>query len=427
MGLFDFFKPKKSDLPKKRALNTLLGNVFFNKAYSNAERLYSDASSQIAVASAVRILSTSIASMPLGIYKIDVNGSKTLAKQHYLYKLLYRQPNPNLTSMEWRELMLNDLLYGGNHYCFLDYGIVGSKYVLKQIIPLSATSVNLRILDDYTVEYYVNGAKQERQNILHLKFNSKNGFTGASIIEQHRLAIDTMSQTEQYSNAFYRNGARLTGILETDNILHDEETFERMRSSFNELYGGVDNAYKVAVLEGGLKYKPISVSPRDAQYIEQKKYNIADVSRLFNVPLHMLAELDRATFSNIEQQNMEFVTHSLSPHMVRIEQSLMAQLLTPSDADRYIIEHDLSGLLKGDIETRYRVYQIARQNGLMSANEIRAREHLPPIDLGDEILVNSAMQTIRTIVEGGNVPNAQQGQDTTHANVSGDVGGTAQH
>lgn len=400
-----------SDNGKKQKRFSTLFNL------SNAFRYHASvdvAASQVAVAAAVRILAQSVSSLPLEIFKRS-NNTKVLATNHALYNILHNAPNDFMTSMEFRELMMNDLLYGGNFYALIKRDKVMD---VSALIPIDARCVQIGYAEGQAISpsYWVNGVPVPNSEILHLKLNSRDGIRGYSLIEQHRSALQGMADTEAYAAKFYENGARLSGVLEVDGVLEDEDVFNRMRESFQNLYGGVENAYKVALLEAGVKYKPISITPKDSQYIEQRKLQIADVSRMFNVPLHLLSEMDRATFSNIEHQSIEFVMFSLRPHLVRIEQSLMRQLLTTNERKVYLIEHNIDALLRGDAISRFNVYQIARQNGIMTANEIRSRENMPAIDGGDEMLVNGALYPVSSIDEKGGKSN-----DNKTTDVEGDT------
>ena len=204
-------------------------------------------------------------------------------------------------------------------------------------------------------------------------------------------AIGLAIAAEEYGSKFYANGAAPSGVLEHPGTLKDPS---KVRDSWTQTFGGSGNAHKIAVLEEGMKYTPISISPNEAQFLETRKFQINEIARIFRVPPHMVGDLEKSSFSNIEQQSLEFVKYTLEPWLVRWEQSMARVLISRSDKAQYFIKFNVDGLLRGDYQSRMSGYATARQNGWMSANDIRELENLDriPAELGGDLyLINGNM------------------------------------
>ena len=204
-------------------------------------------------------------------------------------------------------------------------------------------------------------------------------------------AIGLAIATEEFGSKFFANGAAPSGVLEHPGTIKDPQ---RVREAWQSQFGGSQNSGKIAVLEEGMKYTPISISPEQAQFLETRKFQINEIARIFRVPPHMLADLEKSSFSNIEQQSLEFVKYTLDPWVIRWEQSIQRTLLTPEEKKSYFVKFNVEGLLRGDYQSRMNGYATARQNGWMSANDIRELENLdriPTEDGGDLYLINGNM------------------------------------
>ena len=228
-------------------------------------------------------------------------------------------------------------------------------------------------------------------DVLHIPGLGFDGLVGYSPIAMAKNAIGLAIATEEYGAKFFANGATPGGLLEYPGVVKDPE---RVRDSWNRGFSGSQNAGKVAILEEGMKYTPISIAPEQAQFLETRKFQINEIARIFRVPPHMVGDLEKSSFSNIEQQSLEFVKYTLDPWVVRWEQSLSRALFTPDEKTCYFFKFNLEGLLRGDYQSRMNGYATARQNGWMSANDIRELENLdriPEEDGGDLYLVNGNM------------------------------------
>ena len=214
---------------------------------------------------------------------------------------------------------------------------------------------------------------------------------GYSPIAMAKNAIGMAIACEEYGAKFFANGAAPGGVLEHPGTIKDPQ---RVRESWQSTFGGSGNSNKIAVLEEGMKYTPIGISPEQAQFLETRKFQINEIARIFRVPPHMVGDLEKSSFSNIEQQSLEFVKYTLEPWLVRWEQSIQRILLSPEEKKSYFAKFNVEGLLRGDYASRMSGYATARQNGWMSANDIRELENMdriPAEEGGDLYLINGNM------------------------------------
>ena len=227
-------------------------------------------------------------------------------------------------------------------------------------------------------------------DVLHIPGLGFDGLVGYSPIAMAKNAIGLAIATEEYGAKFFANGATPGGILEYPGTVKNPEA---VRESWTKGFSR-NNSHKVAVLEEGMKYTPISISPNEAQFLETRKFQIDEIARIFRVPPHMVGDLEKSSFSNIEQQSLEFVKYTLEPWIIRWEQSINRALLSESEKAAYFVKFNVDGLLRGDYQSRMNGYATARQNGWMSANDIRELENLdliPPELGGDLYLINGNM------------------------------------
>ena len=231
--------------------------------------------------------------------------------------------------------------------------------------------------------------------VLHIPGLGFDGLVGYSPIAMAKNAIGMAIACEEYGAKFFANGAAPGGVLEHPGTIKDPQ---RVRESWQSTFGGSGNANKIAVLEEGMKYTPIGISPEQAQFLETRKFQINEIARIFRVPPHMVGDLEKSSFSNIEQQSLEFVKYTLDPWVIRWEQSIQRSLLSRDEKSVYFVKFNLEGLLRGDYQSRMNGYAIGRQNGWMSANDIRELENLdriPAEDGGDLYLINGNMLPLK--------------------------------
>lgn len=358
-----------------------------------------------AVYSCVRILSEAVAGLPLGLYRYNDSGGKEKAPQHPLYKLLHDEPNPEMTSFAFRETLMGHLLLWGNAYAQIVRNARGEVLALYPLMPNKITvdrdgSGRLYYLYQRTADdARTLGSGQQvylrPEDVLHIPGLGFDGLVGYSPIAMAKNAVGLAIATEEYGAKFFANGAAPGGVLEHPGVVKDPA---RVRESWNSVYQGSGNAHRVAVLEEGMKYTPIGISPEQAQFLETRKFQINEIARIFRVPPHMVGDLEKSSFSNIEQQSLEFVKYTLDPWVVRWEQSMRRVLLSDSEKADYFIKFNVDGLLRGDYASRMSGYATARQNGWMSANDIRMLENLDriPAELGGDLfLINGAMTKLQ--------------------------------
>ena len=250
-------------------------------------------------------------------------------------------------------------------------------------------------------------------DVLHIPGLGFDGLVGYSPIAMAKNAIGMAIACEEFGAKFFANGANPSGVLEHPGTLKDPA---KVRDSWNAAFGGSSNAHKVAVLEEGLKYTPISISPNEAQFLETRKFQIDEIARIFRVPPHMVGDLEKSSFSNIEQQSLEFVKYTLDPWVSRWEQAMIRSLLSQTEKPIYFLKFNVDGLLRGDYQSRMNGYATARQNGWMSANDIRELENLdriPAEEGGDLYLINGNMLPLKDAGAFADINNDDGKEDTS--------------
>lgn len=354
-----------------------------------------------AVYACVRILAEAVASLPLHVYEYQDDGGKKLVHDHPLYYLLHDEPNPEMTSFVFRETLMSHLLIWGNAYAQIIRDGAGRVLGLYPLLPDKMEVQR----DDKGNIYYVysrnsdenpafkeyGNIKLKAEDVLHIPGLGFDGLIGYSPIAMAKNAVGMTLACEEYGASFFANGANPGGVLEHPGVLKDPS---KVRESWNSVYRGVNNAHKIAVLEEGMKYQQIGIPPEEAQFLETRKFQINEIARLYRIPPHMVGDLDKSSFSNIEQQSLEFVKYTLDPWVIRWEQSLQRSLLLPGEKGKYFIKLNVDGLLRGDYQSRMNGYAVGRQNGWFSANDIREMENMNPIpdeEGGNLYLINGTM------------------------------------
>lgn len=357
-----------------------------------------------AVYACVRILSEAVACLPVHLYKYNGTGGKEKAIEHPLYHLLHDEPNPEMTSYIFRETLMTHLLLWGNAYAQV---IRNGKGEVIALYPLMPNKMSVDRAEQGQLYYTYQRSNDEAatmegsnvvlrpSDVLHIPGLGFDGLVGYSPIAMAKNAIGLAIATEEYGAKLFANGAAPSGVLEHPGTLKDPA---RVRDAWMSQFGGSANSGKVAVLEEGMKYTPISISPEQAQFLETRKFQINEIARIFRVPPHMVGDLEKSSFSNIEQQSLEFVKYTLDPWVIRWEQSLSRALLSEDEKKEYFFKFNLEGLLRGDYASRMAGYSTARQNGWMSANDIRELENLdriPAEEGGDMYLINGNMLPLK--------------------------------
>lgn len=348
--------------------------------------------SNMAVYNSVRLVSESIASLPLKTYRRRETRGKDEARDHILWDLLHKKPNPEMTSMSWRETSSAHVLLWGNSFSLIRERNDGLPRALWPIHPrrVDVRRVGGRIKYDITnesddTETPTESVLLDRDEVLHIPGLSFNGRVGLSPIANARRALGFAIATEKHGARFFKNDATPGGVLRHPQTL-TEQAKNNIRRSWNKRHRGSENSHKISILEEDMEWQETGIPLQDAQFIEAQKYSDVEVARLFNVPPHKIKNLENATFSNIEEQNLEYVIDTLRPWLVRYEQGYDTQLVPPED-DRVFVEHVVDGLLRGDAETRSEYYSSGIQNGWFSVNDVREKENMNPVEGGDKHFV----------------------------------------
>jgi HK97 family phage portal protein len=380
-----FFRPRAS--PKNTFWQSPY-NFFFGSTTSGKTVNERTAMQTTAVYACVRILAETIASLPLHTYK-RIDKGKEKAVDHDLYYLLHDAPNSEMTSFIFRETMMSHLLLWGNSYSQI---LRDGRNKVKALYPLMPDKVTVDRTKTGEIYYIYNKEGEyyplRNDQVLHIPGLGFDGLIGYSPIAMAKNAIGMSIATEEYGSKFFSNGANPSGVLEHPGVIKDPK---RVRDSWNAVYQGSSNAHKVAVLEEGMSFKAIGIPPDQAQFLDTRKFQIEEICRIFRVPPHLVANLERATFSNIEHQSISFVDNTVVPWVSRIETSMQKALISEEEKRKYLIKFNLNGRLRGDAASRASFYQTMRQNGIMSANDIRELEEMNLIsdeDGGNKYLVN---------------------------------------
>lgn len=356
-----------------------------------------------AYASCIRVIAESVGMLPLFLYQ-QQGESRTKARQHPLYKVLNVRPNPYMTARQFWTMCGAHLAARGNFYAYKVY--VGSK--VAELIPFPMGAVKPKLRKDWSKAYEVtlNGrpAVLTDKEVMHVHVFTLDGVSGLDPISYMRESLGEGIASDQQASKQFANGSKLSGVLSTDGTLTDE-AYQRIRDSWETTYGGSANAYKVAILEAGLKFGPVTMTNEQAEFTALRKYKRSEVAGLFRVPPHKIGDLDKATFSNIEHQAQEFVSDCLMPYLTAIEASVLVSLLDERDRDSHFAKFNVNALLRGDMAARASFYHSLTQDGAISPNEIRELEDWNPRDGGDIYLTPMNMAINGKPIESGKPAN----------------------
>lgn len=372
----------------------------------------------------VRVLAETIASLPLNVYESDGKGGSRIAENHPLEYLLHDAPNEEMTSFIWREQMMTQILLRGNSYSQI---VRSGKTAILSIYPLLSSNMTVDRDDSGALTYKYQMADDNTitlspAEVLHIPGMGFDGIMGYSPIALMKTTLGLTLAAEEYGSKVFGNGATPAGVLTHPNRLKDPE---KLRNAWNAAYGGSANAGKIAILEEGMKFERISMPNSEAQFLETRKFQVSEICRIYRVPPHMVGDLEHATFSNIEHQSISFAVHTIRPWLVRIEQSMNKALFSENERGKYFVKFNMDGLMRGDYKSRMEGYAIARQNGWMSADDIRGLENLNPIGAakgGEEYLVNGNMIPIKQAGQQKAAAQTGEQDDQTANEGNGDEG-----
>jgi len=387
MSIFGLFGKKEERATLARPATWLVNALSGGSTASGITVNENTALNSSAVFAAVRLLSEAVASLPLHTYERLEDG-KQRAVDHPVAGLLSKRPNDWMTSYALRETMMGHVLTWGNGYAEIVRDGSGNPTAL---LPITPDRVRVGVDDASNVIYIVDETVQlAADDMLHVSGLGFDGLVGYGIITLARNSIALGLAAEQFGGSFFSNGARLGGVLEHPGKM-SKEASDRLRESWTAAHSGSSRAGSTALLEEGLKWTQLSISQQDAQFLETRRFQVEEIARWFGIPQHLLGSMSGATFSNIEHQQIEFVTHTLRPWLVRWEQEISRKLFIGDD---FYPEFVVDGLLRGDTKTRYESYRIAREAGWMSINEIRALENKSAIPEGDTYIQPLNMGTL---------------------------------
>ena len=397
------------------------GTLFVFGRANSGEQVDEKSAMQIAtVYACVRLLAESVAQLPLHLYRVTGDDGQEKAKNHPLYRILYREPNPEMTSFSFWEAVMTHLLLWGNAYAQV---VRDGKNSILGLYPLLPENVEIDRTEKGELYYIYHAYTDEvpgetnkdiifrRDEILHIPGLGFNGLVGFSPIAMMKNALGTTIAVEKYGSSFFKNNGQPLGVLEHPGVLKDPQ---KIRDNWMDTYGGPNNAHKIALLEEGMTYKPISLPPEDSQFLSTREFGVEEICRIFRVPPHMVQDLKRATFSNIEHQAIDYVVHTLDPWLVRIEKAIVKDLLVEEEKDDYFPKFNVDGLLRGDYKSRMDGYSVGISTGIISPNEARQKENMPPLpedEGGDYHIVNGTFIRLKDVGQQYGVQTGGQDSD----------------
>ncbi|WP_201319150.1 phage portal protein [Paenibacillus sp. EPM92] len=334
-----------------------------------------------AVYACVHIIAQTIATLPLNVYRTLPTGGKARAPDHSLHRVLHSVANPEMTSFSFRETLQGHLGLWGNAYAEKQFNGYGEVVALWPLRPDRTRP--FRDPDTKELKYQTTFSNGETvtlpfKNVLHIPGFGFDGLVGYNPIDIAAQSISLGLAAEEFGARFFGNGAVVSGVLEHPGTL-GEPGRKNVRQSFNEMHQGLSNAHRLMILEEGMKYQQIGIPPQTAQFLETRKFQITDIARFYHIPPHMIADLERSTNNNIEQQSLDFVKNTMLPWFTRWEQSMDMRLLNDTEQGRLFTKFMVNGLLRGDIKSRYEAYHIAKLDGWMNTDDIRELEDMNPI------------------------------------------------
>lgn len=422
MGLLSRIEEQRGAVLVGNPRDPVIAEMFGGGSSATGLSVSADSAMRVtAVFRAVAILAQTYASLPLGVYRQLDNGGKERDRKHPLDDVLTRHPNRWQTSFEWREMMSGHFALRGR--CYSEIIATGGKAV-AELVPLHPDRVRPFRAPDGRIAFQYSPPDgpsrvilQHEMHFMHGLTTGADGITPLSPIGACREAIGLALAAEEHGARLFGNGTRLGGVLKMSGRLKDDAARETLLRSWKAAYSGVSKTGKTALLEDGMEWQALGMTNEDAQFLESRKMQIAEIARIWGVPLHMLAELDRSTNNNIEHQGMEFVTHTVRPGAVRREEAMERDLLSGTSMRTHCIWFDLDGLMRGDSAARAAFSGAMLQNGVFSRNEVRISEGKNPSDKDgmNDYTVQTNMSLIQ-LLDTLNKATGQNPQGATNGN-----------
>jgi len=333
------------------------------------------------VYSAVKVITDAFSTLPMHIM-VDNGTTKTKARQHPVYNLLGSEPNSLMTVSTFWQIIMPEILLWGNSFSIIEFARGSFRPI--SILPVHPSKVEVEVINGvlwYTFKLENQVIKLDQSNVLHFRGLGDN-VMGKSVIDYAKDNLGLGKASEDFGSRFFKNGASTSGVLNHPDKLSDK-AFDNLRTSFNDNYGGIGNANKPIILEEGMKWQTVSIPPDSAQFLETRRFQIEDIARWFNIPPDKIGDLTHATFSNLEQQNQNFITNTLMPYVINVESECTRKLLRETEKSTTYFKMNLNGLLRGDIKTRTESYRTLFNIGAITVNEIRGLEEMNPATGGD--------------------------------------------
>jgi HK97 family phage portal protein len=348
----------------------------------------------------VDIKANSLAKLPFQVFRKTKKGRER-DSSHPVAKLLEERPNPFLNPFRFKHLLETHRNTWGNAYVNIEWGIDGRP---KAYWILDPSKTNPKVDAETNELWYVTTLPDGKRvkiphwDIIHLTTLSLDGIKGKPPIQVAREAIGSSQASQKFKGKFFANGTAAAGILKVPGQI-GKTAKDKVREEWETMYTGINNAQRIAILDAGLEFQSIGMPLKDAQFIEGMKFDKSEIATIFNIPMHMVNELDRATHSNIEQQSLDFILNTLSPVIIPYEQEFAYKSFSELELKRYYTKFNLTSLLRGDSKTRAEYYKMMIESGVMSINEVRALEEQDAIDGGDKHFVSLNYTTLDLIEE----------------------------
>lgn len=329
----------------------------------------------------VNAVSQTVGSLPIHVYR-RVDEGKKRAPEHYLYDLLKNNPNPNVLPSTFKEFMVVNALTWGDGFAEIEFDVMGRPLALwpiasKRVNPIM---VGREMFYDITIDKVY---RLPAEKILHLPGLSFDGIRGTTPIAKCREAFGIALATQEFGGRYFSGNANPGGVLTSPEALSDK-AYDRFTKMIERRHQGLEKAHRFMLLEEGTKWEQIGLSPADSQFLEGRKFSVDDIARMFRVPPHIIGNLDRATFSNVEQMSVEFLTHCIMPWLVKFEEAIYKRLIPANDKQNFFAEFLIDRMLRGDIKTRYEAYGVGLDRGFLSINDVRRMENMNEVKFGDK-------------------------------------------
>jgi HK97 family phage portal protein len=405
MNVFDIFRRKKSPAPEVRGEVCALDAIseIFGIGSGMMTGLRVNELSALSVSpiwAGIRFISEALASLPFSVYE-KIEGGAQEADAHPIHKFFLGRPHPQTTRFDFFSTIIANACLG-NGYARIHRN-AAMRPVAIEVLPTNLVTMEWDL--NGTLFYRVTGVGMDGKSVsvyvadydmIHIKGISFNGAHGMPVLMVHEQNIKSALASQEYTKSFFTNGAQVGGILKAVNSLKPTEV-QTLTDRFDAKYAGTSKVGKTVVLDNGMDYVKIGLNPHEAALIDFRKLTVEDVSRILKIPLHLLSQLDRSTFTNIEQQSLDFVVHTLTPWVKKVEEEINTKLFYAAELGRYFVRFNMDGLMRGDTDSRSKLYTSAIQNGWMTPNEVRRLENMNPIDGGDSLLIQLNMQKMETI------------------------------